>query len=1253
MKKWLCVILILLLSVTSVAFAEDIPYIENGDMSQWNGTFPEWWSVDSPDALCEEDSVDGESCAYIHVDDSYALLSQEVYLEPETSYMATVRYKALNIEGDMGVNLGFYGQAASISAFDAYTGDWQELSLIVRTNVDDYQCYTFYAGIGDEYSSATGEVYISNITFVKLDELPEDALVMPLIGSISDLDDDGGYVAEEGPDDTNEGYTDDMYDVNVNYNNVGIALFFVVLTAAVYLAVTGRWSGRLGKWLSRRGVMLVMFAAALILRIMIAARAEGHITDLTCFKAWAANMHTYGFSGFYESGIFADYPPGYMYVLYFMKCICDVFGFAYESTGYKIVIELPAIIADLALAYIAWRYAKKKHGEALGALMALTVLVLPSLILTSSVWGQIDSVFILAVVGVGLLVQKKRLAPAALVWFVALMIKPQALIIAPALLYVFIGELINKETRLRTLADIGISIAAMAAAYVVIAMPMRGGQGFFYVFERMLVTTGQYSYGTVNGFNFFALLGGNYIPDSETALLGMSYKTLGTIAIVLVLVSAFLFYIVKRDKANFFVAAAFIVAGVFLFGHNMHERYILPATVLLIFAAIAADSRRLLYISGGFSALAFVNIYVVYIYKATWVNKAAEIITAVLMLLVFAALVWTMIRMLRGKKDKSIVPAEEEGENTDAREKFFASAPSPDRRMKKKDYIIMAVIALVYGVAMFINLGSANIPERADAIAEGDVYEIELEENSAIEYYRAYAGYCSSDYAFYYSEDGEYYKEFVLSDDVVQPYGDMFKWKLFYMGVDAKYIRIENVSGELELREIGFTTAEGELIPIKSVALNGTEIEYLTDEQDEVPLHGTSALTNMYFDEIYHARTAYEYNEGIYPYEITHPPLGKSIISLGTRIFGFTPLGWRSMGALAGIAVVCVMYVFAKRIFKRTLWAAAASVLMAADTLLFALARIATIDSFSLLFILLMYYFMYEYTQMSFMREPLWRTLLPLGLCGLSFAIGVAIKWICLYAGVGLAVIFFFNVYLRAKEYKLLKAEGDVRAEGFGRKLVCTLLFCVAVFILIPAAVYCVSYIPYETATGGTFGLQGILDNQDYMFNYHAYLDPENVHPYSSVPYSWPFDIRPVYFFRAEGNAANMVSHIWCVGNPIIMWTGLAAVVALIALKDKKPFKGSGIPFIAVIAAAQFLPWVFITREVYLYHYLPMVPVIIFAIVYLLRHLTENYKWGGAAAAAVVVAAVAVFVLMYPVTTGINMPRWYHEIVQWLPTWPL
>ncbi len=58
----------------------------------------------------------------------------------------------------------------------------------------------------------------------------------------------------------------------------------------------------------------------------------------------------------------------------------------------------------------------------------------------------------------------------------------------------------------------------------------------------------------------------------------------------------------------------------------------------------------------------------------------------------------------------------------------------------------------------------------------------------------------------------------------------------------------------------------------------GKPPENLIDEQDT--LEGEPGwFTGTYFDEIYHARTAYEHLHGIAPYETTHPPLGKLIMA--------------------------------------------------------------------------------------------------------------------------------------------------------------------------------------------------------------------------------------------------------------------------------------------------------------------------------------------------------------------------------------
>ena len=54
---------------------------------------------------------------------------------------------------------------------------------------------------------------------------------------------------------------------------------------------------------------------AVAIRIIVALIYTGYTTDIGCFKGWAVAAFENGPAHFYTSGIFADYPPGYMYVV--------------------------------------------------------------------------------------------------------------------------------------------------------------------------------------------------------------------------------------------------------------------------------------------------------------------------------------------------------------------------------------------------------------------------------------------------------------------------------------------------------------------------------------------------------------------------------------------------------------------------------------------------------------------------------------------------------------------------------------------------------------------------------------------------------------------------------------------------------------------------------------------------------------------------------------------------------------------------
>ena len=63
----------------------------------------------------------------------------------------------------------------------------------------------------------------------------------------------------------------------------------------------------------------------------------------------------------------------------------------------------------------------------------------------------------------------------------------------------------------------------------------------------------------------------------------------------------------SEDKGFLFLAASLIMALIFTFGHYMHERYVVPILVMLLFAYAFYKDRRLLLIALLFSVTTFLN----------------------------------------------------------------------------------------------------------------------------------------------------------------------------------------------------------------------------------------------------------------------------------------------------------------------------------------------------------------------------------------------------------------------------------------------------------------------------------------------------------------------------------------------------------------------------------------------------------------------------------------------------------------------
>lgn len=605
--------------------------------------------------------------------------------------------------------------------------------------------------------------------------------------------------------------------------------------------------------------------------------------------------------------------------------------------------------------------------------------------------------------------------------------------------------------------------------------------------------------------------------------------------------------------------------------------------------------------------------------------------------------------------------------------------------MSKKDWLILLVMTVVYAVAAYVNLGATEVPgTQFDFKQKDQKIDIQFEALEDIKFIKYYAGLGEGIFYFEYSDDGINYNRIELSEDrkkkqeldenaINHLSRDMYQWNFIPADFKAQYVRLTVQKTGMKLNELAFTGADGKPLPIASVSSGNSKAalsnpSVLFDEQQMVQVEHTTYMTDMYFDEVYHARTALENIEYIYPYEITHPPLGKIMLGIGIRIFGMNPFGWRFMGTLFGVLLLPLMYFFAKRIFKKTGYAFIATFLFMFDFMHFTQTRIATIDSYSVFWIMLMYYFMYRYVHTNFNREGLKKTLLPLGLCGLFFGIGAATKWLCIYAGLGLAVLFFYNMYQRMQEYKaalrVLNGEMELyegsydqallekTIRNYKKNLTLTLLFCVLVFIIIPLGIYILSYIPYMLVKDRPFGFKEIWENQKYMLNYHGTLKSDKPHPFTSPWYSWPLDIRPVFFFQGEFYPKGYIGNISSFGNPFVWLGGLAAAIFIIVNRIRNKQFGKGLLFVTIAALSQYLPWTLISRELFIYHYFATIPFLILLTTFALKYMIEHFKHGKKITYIYLAIVFLAFVFFYPVLSGVTISIDYANAIRWFQSWP-
>ena len=169
------------------------------------------------------------------------------------------------------------------------------------------------------------------------------------------------------------------------------------------------------------------------------------------------------------------------------------------------------------------------------------------------------------------------------------------------------------------------------------------------------------------------------------------------------------------------------------------------------------------------------------------------------------------------------------------------------------------------------------------------------------------------------------------------------------------------------------------------------------------------------------------------------------------------------------------------------------------------------------------------------------------------------------------------------------------------------------------------------------------------MFNYHSTLNA--THPYSSKWYEWPIMKRPIWYFSGEINS-HLREGISAFGNPLIWWMGIPAFLFILYLIYKKRDRNA--IYLTFGYLSQYLPWIFIGRVVFIYHYFPSVPFVTLMIGYSMKKIVdEKPKWKKAM---YVYAALVVvlFIMFYPVISGKAVdPSYVQKYLKWFDSWVL
>lgn len=563
--------------------------------------------------------------------------------------------------------------------------------------------------------------------------------------------------------------------------------------------------------------------------------------------------------------------------------------------------------------------------------------------------------------------------------------------------------------------------------------------------------------------------------------------------------------------------------------------------------------------------------------------------------------------------------------------------------INKKDILTIVLLSIVFFSIAIVNLGSSQVPVNGWQTNQDKTIQVDLGKTVYVSqvYLLVKNGSANVQVSTDLQNSG-------LIVPIKIEYPVYYVWKNTTVNANTRYVQLAFQEANVEITEVAVLDQNNQKIPITTITgenFTDSTLPKLIDEQSLVELPQTYMSETM-FDEIYFVRTAEQYLNVQFPYEWTHPPMGKIILAMGIAAFGFNPFGWRIMGVIFAMLLIPLMYLLGKKLFESWIGGFTAAFLLTFDFMHFTMARMGTTDTFVVFFSVASQLFFLIY--LKGVLKNGWKTsVVPLFFASLLFAFGFSTKWLVLYGFIGQLAILAF---IRLKEVKGLKGKLSGKIYAFFDQP----YSYIVEFLLIAIGIYFLTYIP-DMLAGRSF--LDVIGLQGSMYAYHSGLTA--THPFSSAWWAWPLMSKPVWLYVSY-LPNNMKSTITLMGNPAVWWVGFTSVILLTVISASQAIRAYlkkvtiklDLPavFIATLFFFQWLPYVFISRIVFIYHFYVSVPFLCLGSAYFINKYWSN-KWGKVAAIIFFTLVVAVFALFYSVISGAPASSSSIDGLKWFGGW--